>query len=150
MVQLGDLAIGPPTLIAIPGFEQVRVRELLETTHCVESRRDLVGDRLIVDKAVAVRRADGPFVELLGLEQAAFDPGNLRAHKCGAVLKILRTMTRPYLQMLLVNSQRLHMPLSPVVRCKINGRSSRECTVEVILGIFEEGRRCPEQSLRMQ
>src|SRR5712691_6154259 len=125
MVQLLYFAIGPPALIAIPGFDQIRVCELLETTCCVESRGDLVGDRLIIDKAVAVRRADGLFVQVLGLEHAAFDPGNLRAYQCGAVFKILRTMLRPYLVLLLVSSQRLEMPLSHFVRCGITGRSSR-------------------------
>ena len=62
MVQLRYFAIGPPALIAIPCFEQIRVRELLETTCGVESRGELVGDRLIIDKAVAARRADGLFV----------------------------------------------------------------------------------------
>ena len=62
MVQLRHFAVGSPTLIAIPGFEQIRVCELLEATCCVESRGELVGDRLIVDKAVVVRRADGLFV----------------------------------------------------------------------------------------
>src|SRR5262245_7686101 len=146
MVQLRYFAIGPPSLIAIAGFEQIRPCELLETTCGVESCGELVGGRLIVDEAVAVRRADGLFVELLGLDDAAFDPGNLRAYQCGAVFKILRAVLRPYLVLLLVSRQSLEMPLSRVVRCGIKGRSSRECTVKVILGRFEEGGRCPEQS----
>src|SRR5215510_9286178 len=150
MVQLRYLAIGPPALIAIPGFEHIRVCELWETTCGVESRGEFVGDRLIVDKAVAVRRADGLLVELLGLEHAAFDPSNLRAYQCGAVFKILRAMLRPYLVLLLVSSQSLEMPLSRVVRCRIEGRSPRECTVKVILRRFEEGRRCPDQTFCIQ
>src|SRR6185503_13479978 len=96
MVQLRYFAIGPPALIAIPGFEQIRVCELLETTCCVESCGELEGDRLIMDKAVAVCRADGLFVQVLGLEHAAFDPGNFRVYQRGAVFKILWAMLRPY------------------------------------------------------
>ena len=55
MVELRHFAIGPPALIAIPGFEQRRIRKLLETTCCVEPGGELVSDRLIVNKAVAVR-----------------------------------------------------------------------------------------------
>src|SRR5712692_8987105 len=105
MVQLRYFAIGSPPLIAIPGFEQIRVCELLETPCCVESRGEFVGDRLIVDKAVAARRADSLFVELFGLEHPAFKPSTLRADQDGAILKILRAMLRPYLQLLLVSSQ---------------------------------------------
>ena len=82
MVQLRYFAISPPALIAVPGFEQIRVRELLETTCCVESRGKLVSNRLIIDKTVAMRRADGLFVELLGLENVAFDSRNFRADQC--------------------------------------------------------------------
>src|SRR6266851_2495552 len=110
MVQLRYFAIGPPKLIAIPGFEQIRVCELLETTCRVEPRGELVGDRLIVYEAVAVRRADGLFVKLLGVEHAVFDPCNLRAYQCGAVFKILRAMLCPYLVLFLVSSQSLEMP----------------------------------------
>src|SRR5262249_7994665 len=145
-----DFSIGSPALIAIPGFEQIRVCELLETTCCVESRGELVGDRLIIDKAVAMRRADGLFVQLLGLDHAAFDPSNFRAYQCGAVFKVLRAMLRPYLVLLLVSSQSLEMPLSRLVRCGIKGRRSRECTVKVILRSFEEGGRCPEQAFCIQ
>src|SRR6266478_1905740 len=109
-----------------------------------------VGDRLIIDKAVVVRRTDGLFVKLLGLQNAALDPGNLRAYQCGTVFKILGAMLRPYLLLLLVSSQSLEMSLSRAVRCTINGRSSRERTVKVILGRFEEGRRRPEQAFCVQ
>src|SRR5580698_3461436 len=73
MVQLGYFAISPPTMIAIPSFEQVRVRELLETTCCVESRGNLVGNRFIVNKTVCVRRADRLFIEGFGIYHPVFD-----------------------------------------------------------------------------
>ena len=102
MVQLRYFAISPPALIAVPGFEQIRVRELLETTCCVESRGKLVSDRLIMDKTVAVRRADGLFVELLGLENVAFDSRNFGPYQCGAILKVLRAVLCPLRKLFVV------------------------------------------------
>src|SRR5436305_717128 len=142
MVQLRYFAVGPPALIAIPGFEQVCVREFLETTRCVESRGELVGYCLIMDKAVAVRRADGLLVKLLGLEHAAFDPGNLRTQQRGAVFEILWAILCPYLELLLVSGHSLEM--LQIVSCSITRCSSRERTVKVILRHFEEGGRGPE------
>ncbi len=64
-----------------------------------------------MDKAVAVRGADGLLVELLGLEHAAFDPGDLRAYECGAVLEILRTIRRPCFKLSKMSGQSLAMLL---------------------------------------
>ena len=97
------LAISPPTLIAIPGFEQVRICDLVETTCRVEACGNLVGDRLIVNKAVCLRRADGLFIKVFGIDHAAFYSCDLRAAQCGAVFKILRAMLRPNFQLLLVS-----------------------------------------------
>src|SRR5262249_21670724 len=146
LVKLPYFAGSPPTEIAIPGFDQIRIREFLEAAGCVESRGELVRDRFIVDKAVAVRRADGLFVQLLGVEHAPFYPGDLRAYQCGAVFKSLRAKLHPYLLLLLVRSQSLDMLPFRVARSRINGRRSRESTVKVILGHFELRGRCREQS----
>ena len=62
-----------------------------------------------MDKAVCVRRADGLFVEMLGIEFAAFDACDLCAHQCGAVLEILRAILRPYLELPVVGGQSLEM-----------------------------------------
>src|SRR5215469_14657336 len=59
-------------------------------------------------------------------------------------------MLRPYLVLLLVSSQSLEMSLSRVVRCRIKGRRSRECTVKVVLRHFEEGGRSPKQFFGLQ
>src|SRR5436309_9212808 len=101
-----------------------------------------------MDKAVAVRRADGLLVKLLGLEHAAFDPGNLRTQQRGAVFEILWAILCPYLELLLVSGHSLEM--LQIVSCRITRCSSRERTVKVILRHFEEGGRGPEQSLCMQ
>ena len=112
LVELPHLAIGAPTEIAVPGVAQVGIRDLLETACRVKPRGELVGDRLVVDKTVCVRRTDGLFVKLLGIERAAFDACDLRADQRGAVFEILRAMLRPYFELPVVICQRLEMLLS--------------------------------------
>ena len=89
------------------------------TTRRVEARRQLVGERLIVDKAVCAGRADGLFVEALGIEFAALNACNLRTYQRGAVREILRTIFCPYSQLSVVRGQSLEMPLSLVGRCGV-------------------------------
>ena len=88
------------------------MRDLLETACRVEARGELVGERLIVDKAVCARRADGLFVEVLGIELAAFDACDLCAYQRGAVFEILRAILRPYFELSVVSGQSLEMLLS--------------------------------------
>src|ERR1700674_3450943 len=95
LVELPHLAIGSPTEIAVLGVPQIRMRDLLKTTRRVEARGQLVGEGLIVDKAVCARRADGLFVEALGIEFAALNACNLRTDQRSAVLEILRAILRP-------------------------------------------------------
>src|SRR5262249_46158131 len=114
MIQLRHLAVGAPTLIAIPCLEQVGISELVEAPGRIEPRGELVGDRFVVDEAVVVRGADGLFVELFSVEHAALDPRDLRAYQCSAIGEILRAMPRPYLVLFMVSSQGLEMLLSHV------------------------------------
>ena len=69
----------------------------LEATCGVEASGKLIGDRLIVDKAVGARRTDSLFVKALGVKLAALQTRNLRRDQRGAVLEILRTILRPHL-----------------------------------------------------
>ena len=87
------------------------MRDLLEATRRVEARGQFVGERLIVDKAVCVCRADGLFVQMLGVELAAFDARDLRADQRGAVFEILRAVLRPDFELSVVGGQRLEMLL---------------------------------------
>ena len=93
--KLPYLAIGSPTQITVPGIPQIRVCDLVESKRRVETRGELIGERLVVDEAICVGRADRMFVKVLGIELAAFDTCNLRAHQRGAVFEILRAMPRP-------------------------------------------------------
>ena len=113
------------------------MRDLLETACRVEARGEFVGERLIVDKAVRVCRADGLFVKMLGIELAAFDACDLRAHQRGAVFEILRAILRPYFELSVVSGQSLDMLLSLVGRCGIAGCRVGKRTIEVILRRFE-------------
>ena len=88
------------------------MRDLLEAARRVEARGELVGERLVVDEAVGVGRADGLFVKMLGVELAAFDPRDLRADQRGAVLEVLRAILRPDLELSVVGGQSLEMLLA--------------------------------------
>ena len=105
LVELPHLAIGSPAQIAVAGVPQIHMGNLLEATRRVEARGEFVGERLVVDKAVGAGRADGLFVEPLGIELAAFDAGDLRADQRGAVLEILRAILGPDLELSVVGGQ---------------------------------------------
>src|SRR3954454_13791706 len=105
LIDLPYLAIGPPTQIAVTCVAQIRVCDLGEATCRVEARSELVGECLIVDKAVGARRADRVFVKLLGVKLSAFYSCDLCAHECRAVFEILRTMFLPDLELPVVSGQ---------------------------------------------
>src|ERR1700751_5226680 len=95
----------------MPGVSHVRMGDRFKTTRRVKSRGQFVGERLIMGKAVGLGRADGLFVEALGIEFAAFDPGDLGADQRGTIFKILRAIFCPYFQLSVVRSQSLEMLL---------------------------------------
>ena len=133
-----DLTVGSPTEVAVPGVLQIRVRDLLETSCRVEAAGEFVGERLVVDKAILSRRADGLFVKVHGIERAAFDPGDLRPDQCGAVLEILRAIGRPDFKLSVVRDQSLDMLPSLAGHCGLAGCRLGECTVEVIFCRIEQ------------
>jgi len=61
----------------VPGVSHVRMGDRFKTTRRVEARGQLIGDALVLDKAVCAGRADGLFVEALGIEFAALNACNL-------------------------------------------------------------------------
>src|SRR5271165_4589432 len=97
-LELQHLPIGSPTQVTVAGVLQIHTCNLLETTRLVEARRKLIGERLILDKAVFAGRTDCLFVEAHSLSVATFEAGDLRPNQRGAVLEILRTTVRPHLQ----------------------------------------------------
>ena len=119
LVELPHLAVGAPAQIAVAGVPQIHVRDLLEAARRVEARGEFVGERLVVNEAVGARRADGLFVEALGVELAAFQAGDLGADQRGAVLEVLRAILRPDLELSVVGGQSLQMLLALVGGCGI-------------------------------
>ena len=102
----------------------------------LDTRQRTLG-RYLDNRAATARRTD---MELPMPVYATFDPGNFGAYQCGTCFKILGATLHPYVVLLLVGSQSLEMLLLRVVRCNIEGRSSRERAVKVVLCHFEVGR----------
>jgi len=74
--ELSYLPRGAPTVIAIPRIPEIGVGECLEATRGIKTPGYLIGERLIMDKAVRARRADGLFVKPLGIQFPTLDPRN--------------------------------------------------------------------------
>src|SRR5258707_13036335 len=103
-VELPHLSYGPPTKIAVAGAPQIQIRDLLEPTRRVKARSQFVSKRLVVNKTICAGRADRLLVETLSIELAAFDPGDLCADKCNAVLEVLRAVPHPNVELVVVGS----------------------------------------------
>src|SRR6266478_8268912 len=103
-----------------------------------------------MDKSVCVRGANGLFIKALSVEHAALYSCGLRAHQCGAVLEILRTILRPYFELTVVDRQSLEMLLFLVGRCGIPACRAAEATIQVIVRDFEIRWCCPKQPLCFQ
>src|SRR5262249_9388471 len=76
-VELPDLAVGAPAKIRVARIAKTGVRDALQTAVGVEARGELVRERLVVDEAVALRRAKGLLVAVHRLERAPTEPGDL-------------------------------------------------------------------------
>src|SRR5882762_9082480 len=92
LVELAHLAIGSPTQVTVSGVSQVELRDLLEAPARVEARREFIGERLNVQKAVGAGRADGLFVKAHRLNLAAFNARDLGGYERRTTLEIFRAM----------------------------------------------------------
>src|SRR5262245_19858409 len=79
LIQLPHLPVGTPAQIAGSGLPQISVCNCLQASRRVEARRKLVGDRLVLDKAVCACRHDGALVQLCGIEWSSLESRNLSA-----------------------------------------------------------------------
>ena len=147
LIELPHLAIGAPTQIAVAGVPQIGLGDRLEATRRVEARGQFVGERLVVNKAVGAGRADGLFVEALGIELAAFEARDLGADQGGTVFEILWAIRRPELEFPVEGGQCVDM-LPPIGRRRVAGGGVGQRAVELIFGLFEVGWRCPQKLLR--
>jgi len=66
-IKLPHLAIGSPAEIAVAGILQIHAGNLLEAARRIEAGSELIGERLVVNEAVCAGRANGLFVEALGI-----------------------------------------------------------------------------------
>ena len=81
------------------------MRDLLKAVRRVKAGSQLVGKRLVVDKAVCACRRDGAPVQLHGLERASFDTGDLSPDQRCTILEVLGTGRRPSPKLSLVPSK---------------------------------------------
>src|SRR6202040_2454060 len=98
LFELPHLAIGSPKQTAVAGVLQIHTGNFLEATRRIEAGGEFIGERLVVNKTVGAGRADGLFVEALGIELPAFDPREFGADQRGSVLEIIRAIGRPELE----------------------------------------------------
>ena len=103
----------------------------------VETRGELIGERLVVNEVICVGRADRIFVKVRGIALAAFDTCNLSAHQRSPVFEILRAMPRPKFELPATGDKSLEMLLFFVRRCGIPCCRVAERTIEAILRRFK-------------
>ena len=137
LLELSNLCVRAPAAIAVAGIPQVGRRNFLEAARRVKASGPLVGDRLIVDKALGVRRTHGFLIEVLSVEHAAFNPGDFRTHDRCAILKGDRVVLGPHVELLVVTDESLEVLPPLVARGNIVGCRMRERTVEVKFDGFE-------------
>jgi hypothetical protein len=95
LVELPHFAEGAPPKIAVPRVSQIGVGDGLETARRVEARGQLMGQALVLDEAVLASRANGLFVEALGLQLPLFQTHQLGANQCRPVCERCRTVVCP-------------------------------------------------------
>src|SRR6267378_655983 len=103
MVELPYFAVSPPSEIAVPGFPQISIGNLVEASCRVEPGGNLVRNCLIVNESVCVRRAHGLFIKTFGIEHAAVYACDFGTCQCNTVFKIRRAMLRPYFELFVVS-----------------------------------------------
>src|SRR5262245_23452046 len=88
---------------------QARMGNCVEATNHVEARRELMGERLVVNEAVGTRRRNGALVQIHGIQRASLDPGNLGADQGSAILEVVGTVRRPRPKLLFMLAQGFSM-----------------------------------------
>jgi hypothetical protein len=121
-----DLALGPPEQVPVPGLLQVEMRDLLEAACCVEARRELAGERLVVDESVRPSRGRRPLIETPRVDITALEARNLGDDECGPVLEVRRTVFGSLLELAMVSSQFLLVPNAFGAGCRLAERGPRQ------------------------
>src|SRR5215813_9928339 len=109
LLELPHFSVGSPPEVAAPCVSEIELRDLLEAACCVKAGSQLVGERLVVDKAIRACRHDGAFVQVHGVERASLETGNLCGYQRCTIFEVLRTMRCPGLKLLPVSRERFSL-----------------------------------------
>src|SRR5215213_11738254 len=94
------LALRTPAAVAATRVPSVHVSKRGEASSCVEARRQLVCQRLLLHEALVPGGPDRLLVQVHGLRRPTFDPRNLGQHECIPVPIVLRAVLGPESQLL--------------------------------------------------
>src|SRR6202040_1884173 len=82
LFELPHLAEPAPAQVTAPRLPQIRPGDRIEAARRVEPRGYLMGEALVLHEAVLARRADGRFVETLGVQFALIQTREFGANQC--------------------------------------------------------------------
>src|SRR5262249_24238109 len=141
LIELPDLSIGAPSQIAPPRVSQVEMCDLLESARRVKAGSQLVGERLVVNKALCACRRDGALIEVHGIERASLDTGDLSADESCTILEVLRTIRRQRPQLSLMPPNCFAMLGVPVRVDRLPPCGTSERGIDGIPHPFQHGKR---------
>src|SRR5712671_162467 len=150
LVELSHFGVGSPSLVAVPSFSEVEIRECFEAPRRMEPRGQLIRQSFVLEEALLARGPNGLLIQAFGLQFPAFQASNLRANQRGPVCEIFRTVLRPEREALVMLGQRPGMFPSLVRSCRIRRGRSRERCIEVVVGLFKQTARCLEKRSRLR
>src|SRR6185436_3994676 len=150
LLELPYFSVGAPLPVAVPGVPEVSPGNFLEASTRVETRRQFVGECLVLNKLVLACRLDGRFVQVLGVQLSTFDAGDFRADQERAVLEILVAVLRPFPELPVVGGQGLEMLTAFIGGRRITTCGMAQRTIEMGFRRLQKGWGCPEQALCIQ
>src|SRR5262249_57449191 len=137
LIELPHLSIGTPERIACPRVAQVGRGGRLEPGVETEAAGQLVGQCLMVDKAVGAGGADGSLVQVHRLERSPLDARNLRADHHRTTLEVLRTIRRQGPKLSLVLSKRFSMLGVSVWAHGLAACGARQASIEMAFRLLQ-------------
>src|SRR5712671_6721209 len=150
LVELSHFGVGSPSLVAVPSFSEVEIRECFEAPRRMEPRGQLIRQSFVLEEALLARGPNGLLIQTFGLQFPAFQASNLRANQRRSVCEILWTVLRPEREALVMFGQCPGTPPSLIRSCRIRRGRCRERCIEVVVGLFKQTARCPEQRSRLR
>ena len=105
LIELPHLAGGSPTDVAVAGVLQMHAGNFVEATHRIEAGRHLMGQALVLHKAILACRLDRHLVQPHGIKIPAFDASDLGRYQCVLVGERRWIIFGPLAQLLTVRCQ---------------------------------------------